>query len=58
MLRTPMRMLIDGIGYFSDREDDPVVRMAEVEYTKEFTHLQKSLGRRPNREEVQWIITT
>ena len=42
--------------FLSDRADDPLVRLAEVEYSQEFVFLQKSLGRRPLRKEVAYIL--
>lgn len=42
--------------FLADRGDDPLVRLAEVEYSKEFGFLQKSLGRRPVRKEVAHIL--
>lgn len=36
--------------------NDPYVRIAEVEYSKEFRWFVKSHGRRPNKQEALWII--
>ncbi len=53
-----LKQLIDVFSFISDPVDDPVVRMVEVEYSKEFTHLQKILGRRPDRRDVAHLVTT
>lgn len=42
--------------FMMDDTHDPVVRMVEVEYTKEFNHLQRMLGRRPSRKDVAHIL--
>ncbi len=52
-----LKQLSSAFLFINDGADDPVVRMVEVEYTKEFRHLQRSLGRRPTRKEVNHIIT-
>ena len=55
--RTMLKQLIDVFSFISDPAEDPVVRMVEVEYSKEFMHLQKILGRRPDRRDVSHLIT-
>lgn len=51
------KQLTNAFLFITDSADDPVVRMVEVEYTKEFNHLRKNLGRRPNRQEVRHILS-
>lgn len=51
-----LKNLSQAFLFITDRADDPMVRLAEVEYTKEFNHLQKMLGRRPCRKEVSHIL--
>lgn len=49
--------LSKAFSFFTEcGSDDPVVRMVEVEYTKEFNHLRRALGRRPNRADVTHIL--
>jgi hypothetical protein len=43
--------------FMMDEEHDPVVRMVEVEYSKEFNHLQRALGRRPSRKDIEYILS-
>ena len=51
------KQLANAFLFVSDAADDPVVRMVEVEYTKEFNFLKKNLGRRPTRQEVRHILS-
>lgn len=50
--------LFSGIAnvFFNEQSNDPYVRIAEVEYNKEFRMFVKSNGRRPNKEEALWIM--
>ena len=50
------KQLANAFLFIGDN-DDPVVRMVEVEYTKEFNHLKRNLGRRPTRQEVRHILS-
>jgi hypothetical protein len=45
---------LSAIGQFftSESHNDPMVRIAEVEYNKEFRWFVKSNGRRPTRDEA------
>lgn len=51
-----LKHLSKAFLFMNDRCDDPLVRMVEIEYTKEFNHLQRQLGRRPLKNEVSHII--
>lgn len=51
------KQLANAFLFIHDTGDDPVVRMVEVEYAKEFHHLKRNLGRRPNRQEVNHILS-
>lgn len=42
--------------FASETHNDPYVRIAEVEYRKEFCWFVKSNGRRPTREEALFIM--
>lgn len=51
------KQLAGAFLFVNDSADDPVVRMVEVEYTKEFNHLKRNLGRRPTRQEVGHLLS-
>lgn len=50
--------LFSGIAnvFFNEQSNDPYVRIAEVEYNKEFRMFVKSNGRRPTNEEAKYLI--
>lgn len=47
---------IMGRFFATENHNDPFVRIAEVEYNKEFRWFMKLHGRRPNREEAMMIM--
>jgi hypothetical protein len=51
------KQLSNAFLFMGESADDPVVRMVEVEYTKEFNFLRKNLGRRPTRQEVKHLLS-
>lgn len=52
-----LKQLANAFLFIGDGMDDPVVRMVEVEYTREFDHLKRNLGRRPTRQEVRHLLS-
>ena len=43
---------------FLNKDNHPLIRLAETEYGPDFRRLQKSLGRRPTVSEVEYLFTS
>jgi hypothetical protein len=51
-----MKYLSGVAAMFLMDDNDPFVRIAEVEYNREFRRFEKAFGRRPTKEEAKQII--
>jgi hypothetical protein len=52
-----LKYITRGLADIFERDESPIVRLAEIEYSIEFRHLQKHLGRRPTELEARQIIS-
>lgn len=51
-----MNKILNNLSYILRDVESPYVRLAEIEYSTEFRHFVKTLGRRPTEKEAKLLI--